>query len=345
MTFFRLAKSLSLVFLGILMPAFVLFSGLEYYAGTINRLQENQLISTGEALAGQASDYVDNDRFWCQQMNQAINGSMNFTEFEKKVIALGKEAKVKIAYSVWEHDGAVHLSANLKKYQKNFKQAGLVMRRLFKDPGGPVDPYDELFMRQQFGPHFQARRLYESWRLNRPNLVETDFDYRHPLAWGGQNGSFTALLFFPPSVLKQHQGLRFFKKRMDKELPSGYQFAVIGGRKLISSDQVEDFFLEKVHDQFLKEKTRNIPFAGKIVFIAGLDDGSTFILWKKKQNLRATKVTLLFSIFMIFVSSILIKKFSLEKALAEVRIKKLIFGFIGISNLLPMLAMIFFLQQ
>ncbi|MFZ5949188.1 MAG: PP2C family protein-serine/threonine phosphatase [Candidatus Rifleibacteriota bacterium] len=342
---FRLQKSLILAFIGILMPAFVLLFGLEYYSGTINRLQENQLISNGEALAGQASDYVDNNRFWCQQMNQAIFASKDFTEFEKKIVALGEETKVKIAYLGWENDGSVHISENLKKYRKNFKRAGQVMISLFKDPGGPVDPYDELFMRRQFGPHFQARRLYESWRLNKPNLVETDFDYRHPLAWGGQNASFTALLFFPPSVLKQHQGLQFFKRRMDKELPVYCQFAILGRNKKVSSDKVDDSFLEKVRGQFLKEKNRSFSFAGKVVFIAGLEDGSTFILWQKKPSLHATRVALLFSISMIFVFSILIRRFSLQKALAEVRIKKLILVFVSISNLLPMIAMIFFLQQ
>ncbi|MEW6708409.1 MAG: SpoIIE family protein phosphatase [Candidatus Riflebacteria bacterium] len=338
-------KGFCAIFIGMIVPALTFYFGFDYYLQTLEKLQENRLISIGESISGQAIANADNSRFWCQEMNRTISRSSSLSDFLKSLKEKCNEAKLQVSYLCWENNGKTHVSENISFSRTELAKIGGIMRHLLSNPGGRVDPMDDLFMRYRFGPHFQARRLYESWRLNKPNLVETDFDYHYPLAWGGQHSDFIVLVLFPTSVLQKDHGLQFLKRRLTIDLPNEYNFAVIRDGKLVSTSYVEINNLKKIKDDFLKQPGNIIASKGQLLFMSQLDDETWFFMWQKFQKLNAARSAVLVLILTGFFLLILLREYNFFRALAEIRIKRLIFGFITISNLFPMVAIVFFFQQ
>jgi len=336
-------SGLALFWVIYMMPLITFYIGLFYYNSVQAELQKNDFLSQSEQLSGEAPEYCFNNIFWTNRLIQIGKQNLSSGEFDKNLAALLAEYNQSAAWAILQENDKVFLSKKLQKYKnRNWKKALSIVSRFLGQEHSNISIVEDNYLRKFFGPHLQIKKSKSMRTQNEYGLLDTDFMRIHPLFWARKDKKHTVVVLFPTSLENKKQGIKAFLTK-NKAFRETF---------LVSQDRVysySDLFTEKQIHQLIEQHRESSRKLFKqndhLVYCESLPENH-FIVSVKKINLIDTgRAVFLLALVLAFLHLMTLRTFSIEKFLEQIRVRSIVFAFIGFSNVLPLMFLAFFVQQ
>lgn len=337
----------SLVFACILMPAFIVFFALNFWTQTSLELQKNTLLRQTESATSRLQFHIDNVRFWTHLFNQTSLEGVSGDEFKRKLDYFSQKFKQKFAYVIWPEKQKMILNfTSENKLVSAWQKALPIVLKGMNDPGGSTDPFNDQFMRKLIGPHFYIRRINESRTMQNSIFVESDFRMKYPLVWANTTDKMTALVMMPPAVIKKKQGIQKFCQELLKDKNLVFtSFAIVKNEQIFGNANFSFKQLNKFKQRMNAAGQKIIRHSDYLIAGDEFDDGSFFIAISHYEKIPAGKATALFVLLQLFFALTMIRTSDITRIFARLRVAHAIFILIGLSNVLPLVFLLFFSNQ
>lgn len=337
---------LSMVFAIFIMPVSILSLGYQYYLKTSMQLEKSQLLSFAETVSQSLGKSVHNSRFWCLQFNSAFYSSHSSKQLMAKIEKLSKRHEQKLACMIWGPGESQLSNVTMKEFTKqDWRKIGKILYESSKNPGDRLSLTQDIFLKKTIGPHLESQKFSATRQMLLPRLIESDLNLVNPLFWSNINGSYTAMILLPTSVLNKRQGMKEVFATYRQNLQD-FEFCILDkNNKLLSNSAKSVKELRLLQTEFRTSENKLKYKNGQLIFAEQLPGGFFFLLSKKVSQTQSSRFTLLFALSLAFFYLLLFRTFSLEKMSSELKVKRAIYLFIGCSNILPLIILAFFTQQ
>lgn len=337
---------LSLFFIAFVMPVLIFSAGYHYLNRANLELEEISLLRQSEPAAANLEASLNNGSFWCLQLNEVFTRAADVKDFQAGVASLSARHDQKLRYVVWRVASSdLQSNFSVADRRSEWLAAGRIIRTIYYSPGGQVRMLDDFLLKKLLGPHMHGKRLYETFKLIRPRILETDFAMKHPLVWVNSRQEFTAMVLLPPAILKKSHGIAAFFKQFASTVKSSDEFALLSGEKLYSKSSLSAAEINNLKDRFLKTGMKVLSSGHRLVFGEQLSDGSFFIIARAVKTSHKAKVEGLFALGLFFCFLLIFRTLPVSRLSGGLKINTAIYLFIGLSNILPLCLLMFFASQ
>ena len=337
---------LALCFLAFVMPVLIFSAGYRYLSRAHLELEEISLLRRSEPAAATLEASLNNGSFWCMQLNEVFAKAADIKNFQAGIESLSAKHEQKLRYVVWRIDSS-ELCSNFSvaARRSEWLEAGRVIRKIYYSPGGQVRMLDDFLLKKLIGPHVHGKRLYETFKLIRPRILETDFAMKHPLVWVNSRQEYTAMVLLPPVILKKTHGIAAFFRQFAGTEKSGDEFVLLSGKKLYSNSLLAAVEINNLKDRFLKTGMKVLLSGQRLVFGEQLSDGSFFMVARAVKASHTAKAEGLFALGLLFFLLLILRTLPVSSLSGRLRINTAIYLFIGLSNILPLCLLMCFTSQ
>ncbi|EKD83543.1 MAG: hypothetical protein ACD_39C00609G0002 [uncultured bacterium] len=336
---------LAVLIVAVLMPVSVFTAGFSYYVSAKHELEEAGFLSIAEPAALSLPHYLDNKTFWGNELSRMSLNNSEMADFEAAIRGMAENHQQKLGYILWAPDGSI-FSSNFvagKDREKWLKAGQIVRKQLLPYQGASFQ--EEFFMRKLLGRHFAIRKIRQTMHTVNSRLLESDFDNRHPLIWANAGDFYTAMVLLPPSVSRKDHGLKTMTAHLVKKLPADCTFALLSGDKILANRPCTPGEMLQIEDSLLLSRKKVVRSGKLLIFGERLEDGSFFAVFRPVGSLTSAKIEGLFALGLLFFYLLIAKTFALNSFALKSGISRIIYTFIGLSNLLPLCLLAFFVAQ
>ncbi|MGM0600235.1 MAG: SpoIIE family protein phosphatase [Candidatus Rifleibacteriota bacterium] len=338
----------ALFFICFIMPVFIFYSGHSYFQYLQFEFKKSNLLMLAGTISGKITAFTDNRKFWCHQMNAIFERSSTKEEMAKNIFGKLKQNKQKADWIIWGPDWKSIKSSNFSKVAGlNLDYTGKTFRKAVTSKGRRINYSEKIFLRKLLGPHIFFANMVKPMRKNEPRLLETNFKHKAGLLWNNYSNHFTAFALFPPSIEQKEQGLTIFIKQFKKQNPKREIFILKDGNVYSSNNKTDKKKLHYLKKRISKSEKNIIGHKNKLFYGEQLPDNSFFFIADdaKANTNSANKPVLLFTLIWAFFNLLFFQSFSMLSATGNLKVKRAIYGFIGLSNILPLIILAIFASQ
>ncbi len=327
-------------------PVMLFSAGFRYYLDVSLDLEKKMLLSRGETLASMLPEYLDNNAFWANQLNRIFIASADYPAFEARLQELSQRFTVNLAWICWPAGQASYSSnLTLTGSRADWLEFGRIVRDAADIRSWKISPADYYLSRRLIGPHLQMQRLYETKRLLRPILVESDFTGHHPLVWGDAGSRYAALVLLPPSLSRKEHGVSAFLEHLRTNIHLGEEYILVTGGGYHSDSLMPQGEIDRLRLLFSVSGHKVCKDGSRLVFGEQMSDGSFFMIVKRLHSWKHSGIEGLFALLLLFVFVLIGRNLDLLRLSAKFSIRTAVYTFIGFSNILPLCLLAFFANQ
>jgi len=336
---------LAAVIVVFVIPVMLFSAGFRYYEGVSLELEKKLLLSRGTAASSMLPEFSENGTFWANQLNNAFAESSDHITFERRLQELSQRFAEKPAWILWPAGQASYSSITLPGSRKDWLEFGRIVVDAADVRSWKISLADYYLSRRLIGPHLQMHRLYESKRLLRPILIESDFTGHHPLVWGNARPEFAAFVMLPPALSKKKHGIRAFVEHLRAHRRSGDEYIFIGKDCFYSDSSLAQREIDRLRLLFSVSGQKVTIAGSRLIFGELFADGSILMVASRLNHWQNSGIDRLFAILLFLCLVLLARNVSLSQLSVKVNIKTSVYAFIGFSNILPLCLLAFFADQ
>lgn len=323
-----------------LVPVLVFYAAYSYYWANKLEIEKNCLFNRISHLAKKLEIYGQNDHYWGRELKHIFEESTCVGSFTDKLSCLSQEKKQVLAWAVVDGKNKIRLSQNLQKYAaRDWSGVMKIFQARFRDRIDADDNVAEYRLRRFFGPHLRLGKFSQYIR----HLISTDFLAINPLLWCFHNEKFTALVLFPPALLKKSHGLQDFIREYEKLTDENeYAYVEAGDKVFVTAN-----FRGRIADNSLSifNLGKVIQLHDKLVFSERIKPDLHIVHVSAGYPILSTKIIALFAMFYLLICLILLKTYNFFQLTRNWSIRRFVIIFIGVANILPIVILLFFARQ
>ena len=338
----------ALFFICFIMPVFIFYSGYSYYKYLNIELKKSKLLTLAGTISSKIANFINNRSYWCYQFNQAMHTSRTKEEVAAKFKAKLKNKKQKAKWVVWNKKWQFVNSQDFKRIDKlDPAYTGKTIREAMRRKGDTLNYSDKIYLKKLIGPHIFFNRMVTPLRNDYPDFLETNFKENASFYWGNYTDEFTAFALFPSSVENKKHGLFDFINQFKNQYPGKEIFIIQDNRIYNKADEINIGYIGYLKRRFGTSEESIFLDNSRLYYGEQLIE-DTFLIIADDSPVKTgadDKTTALFTLIWVFFNLLFFQNFSFLKTTNNLKVRQAIYGFIGLSNILPLIILVIFTSR
>ncbi len=230
----NVAVKLYMIFVLLLMPAFILYSGMTFFADHSFASRQKAVSQELDGIAAILKKHSDEHQYWVENLSAIISRSQSARSFAEQLDELTESHDCKVDYVIYDNQGN-HLQSSLPGVEnpEAWKSAGFLLRDSVEIMDAPERFVKSGKLRKVFGPDFLLR-LWRNLQIHADSeLYPTDFVARDYFYWNCFSANLMIIVRFHSSELARLSGLRAFFRNYGK---TGFKAALFFRETLVASE-------------------------------------------------------------------------------------------------------------
>ena len=328
------------------MPILTFVLGMSYYNSVKLELQRNAFFSQSEQIAGEAPDFCSNQVFWTNLLIKISRESYLYENFKQNIEQQLALQNQKAAWVYKEENGPgsqIFFSENLQQYKnREWKKVLSLLNIHLRKGRSDLTLVQDNYVRKFFGPHLQLKKAKSMSTFNSKGLLVTDFMSKYPLFWAMSDRSKTIIVLLPPEVENKKQGVNEFLRRYQDR---NKVFIVTPEKSYGNTSEFSTSQLQQLKRVLQNSSEKVLLFGKYLVYGETLPERNFLITAFKCELHDVAKSAMLMAVLLAFIFLIIFRSVSLDALTGRIKVKVIIFAFIGCSNILPLVILGFFAGQ